>query len=115
MSAPEGSQVNELLCSYAALVLSDCEAEITEESLNAVISAAKGSVPAHFASIFAKVAGAKPVSELIAAASNVSAGPSSGAPAAGAPAGDAPAAEEAKKESSSEDVGGAGGMFEDDY
>merc|ERR1712070_605508 len=105
MSAPEGNQKNELLCAYAALLLSDCEQDITEESLNAVIGAASCSVPAHYAAIFAKVAGMKDLKELVDAASTVSAGPA-GPAAAGPAAGAAEAKEEEKKESSSEEDDG---------
>merc|ERR1711957_148234 len=53
MSAP--TNTNELFCSYAALLLSDCEQDVTEDGINAVVKAAGGSVPASYAAIFAKV------------------------------------------------------------
>merc|ERR1711865_399626 len=109
MSAP--TNTNELFCSYAALLLSDAEADITEDSINAVVKAAGGSVPASYAAIFAKVAGMKPVAYLVEAASAVSSGGGGGG-------GGAAAAAEAKKKSSSssDDGGGGGAMFdEEDY
>merc|ERR1712160_94021 len=63
MSAP--TNTNELFCSYAALLLSDCEQDVTEDGINAVVKAAGGSVPASYAAIFAKVAGIKSVSSLV--------------------------------------------------
>merc|ERR1712118_295431 len=105
MSAPEGNQKNELFCSYAALLLSDCGADVTEDNLNAAISAAGGLVPGCYTSLFAKVAAMTSVSELVEGASQ----PGSAA------GGDAPKEEAKKESSSSDDAGGAGGMFEDDY
>merc|ERR1711977_396057 len=116
MSAPEGNQKNELFCSYAALLLSDCGADVTEDNLNAAISAAGGSVPGCYTSLFAKVAAMTSVSELVEGASQPgSGGGGSGAAAAPAAGGDAPKEEAKKESSSSDDAGGAGGMFEDDY
>merc|ERR1711935_111557 len=105
MSAPEGSQANELMCSYASLLLADCGAEVSADSMNAVISAAGGSVPASYSAIWAEVAGMKDLNELVEAASK----------AGGGAGGDAPAAAEKKKTSSSSDDGGGGGaMFEEE-
>merc|ERR1711906_15807 len=105
MSAP--TNTNELFCSYAALLLSDCEQDVTEDGINAVVKAAGGSVPASYAAIFAKVAGLKSVGSLVEAAS-------AGGGGAGGDA--APAAAEKKKTSSSSDDGGGGGaMFDEDY
>merc|ERR1711967_125096 len=117
MSAPEGNKKNELFCAYAALLLADCEAEVSEDNLNAAISAAGGSVPGYYTSLFAKVAGMNPVSELIEGASSVGAGAGGVAASGAAPTGGDAPKEEAKKESSSSDDagGGAGGMFDDDY
>merc|ERR1711906_97777 len=95
MSAP--TNTNELFCSYAALLLSDGEQDVTEDGINAVVKAAGGSVPASYAAIFAKVAGLKSVGSLVEA------------PAAGGDA--APAAAEKKKTSSSSDDGGGGGAM----
>merc|ERR1711957_1123550 len=106
MSAPEGSQANELMCSYASLLLADCGAEVSADSMNAVISAAGGSVPASYSAIWAKVAGMKDLNELVEAASKAGGGGGGG---------DAPAAAEKKKTSSSSDDGGGGGaMFEEE-
>merc|ERR1712216_816968 len=117
MSAPEGNAKSELLCAYAALLLSDCDKEINEESINDVVAAAGcDSVPAWYAAMFAKVAGMKPVKDLVESASSISAGPSSAGPAVASAGGDDAKEEEAAKESSSEeDDGAAMGMFGDDY
>merc|ERR1711865_486892 len=104
MSAP--TNTNELFCSYAALLLSDCEQDVTEDGINAVVKAAGGSVPASYAAIFAKVAGIKSVSSLVELASAVGGGGGGGAADAGAAA---PAAAAEKKKSSSSDDGGGGG------
>merc|ERR1712110_1069035 len=105
MSAP--TNTNELFCSYAALLLADADQEVPEDSLNAVISAAGGAVPASYAAIFAKVAGMKPVNDLVEAASKVGGGGDAGAAAA------APVEEKKKSSSSSSDGGGGAGMFDE--
>merc|ERR1711939_685793 len=86
---------NDLMCSYAALLLADAEQEVTAANITTVTKAAGGSVPAYYAQIFEKVAGMNSVADMIKNAGKVG----GGAPAAG---GAAPAAA-AAKESSSED------------
>merc|ERR1712216_27795 len=105
MSAP--TNTNELFCSYAALLLADADQEVSEDSLNAVISAAGGAVPASYAAIFAKVAGMKPVNDLVEAASKVGGGGGGGGAGAAAAA---PVEEKKKSSSSSSDGGGGAGM-----
>merc|ERR1712167_565107 len=102
MSAP--TNTNELFCSYAALLLADADQEVSEDSLNAVISAAGGAVPASYAAIFAKVAGMKPVNDLVEAASKVGGGGGGGDAGAAAAA----PVEEKKNSSSSSSDGGGG-------
>merc|ERR1712100_938126 len=89
---------NEMLCSYAALMLADAEIDITADNLNTAIGAAGGSVPAYYAAIFEKVAAARSVSEMVEKA-GAGGGGGGGAAAGGA----APAAEAAKEESEEEE------------
>merc|ERR1711935_263400 len=112
MSAP--TNTNELFCSYAALLLSDCEQDVTEDGINAVVKAAGGSVPASYAAIFAKVAGIKSVSSLVELASAVGGGGGGGGGGAADAGAAAPAAAAEKKKSSSDDGGGGGAMFADE-
>merc|ERR1712227_1091481 len=89
---------NDLMCSYAALLLADAEQEVTAANITTVTKAAGGSVPAYYAQIFEKVAGMNSVADMIKNAGKGGGG-GGGAPAAG---GAAPAAAAAKV-SSSED------------
>merc|ERR1719238_823516 len=107
---------NELLCSYAALLLADAEKDVTADNLNTVIKAAGGSVPAYYSAIFEKVATVNPVAEMIEKASKVGGGGGGGAAAGGA----APAAAAAPKKKTTteeDDMPAAGGLFDeaDDY
>merc|ERR1711937_516220 len=87
---------NDLMCSYAALLLADAEQEVTAANITTVTKAADGSVPAYYAQIFEKVGG----------------GGGGGAPAAG---GAAPAAAAAKVSSSEdEEAAPAASIFGDD-
>ena len=48
-----GADKDQLVTSLAAIVLSDSGADITAESLNAVIAASGNQVPAYYATLFA--------------------------------------------------------------
>merc|ERR1711868_354687 len=97
---------NDLMCSYAALLLADAEQEVTAANITTVTKAAGGSVPAYYAQIFEKVA------DMIKNAGKVGGGGGGGAPAAG---GDAPAAAAAKVSSSEdEEAAPAASIFGDD-
>ena len=104
---------DELVCSYAALMLHDDGLEITAEKLSKVIKASGNEVDSYWPGLFAKALKSANVDELL--ASVVTAGP---AVAAGPAGGDAPAAEEKKEEKKeeAEDVD-MGGLFgdEDEY
>lgn len=117
MSAPSANQKNELFCSYAALLLQDCGGELTADNMNAVISAAGGSVPAFYTSLYAKVAENTDFAELVKNASTPGSGGGGGGGSAAAPAagGDAPKEAAKKESSSSSDGGGGAGMFDEDY
>lgn len=53
------AQKDELVCTYSSLVLHDSEAEITAESMNAVIKAAGLSVEAYWTTLFSKMVAGK--------------------------------------------------------
>merc|ERR1712178_294400 len=75
---------NDLMCSYAALLLADAEQEVTAANITTVTKAAGGSVPAYYAQIFEKVAGMNSVADMIKNAGKVGGGAGGAAPAAAA-------------------------------
>ncbi len=91
VSALSKAQKDELVCTYAALLLHDGELEITEEKLNKVISASANSVEGYWPGLFAKALKGRNVNDII---SNAAAA----APATAAPVAAGKAAPEAKKE-----------------
>merc|ERR1712050_752169 len=84
---------DELVCTYAALLLHDSELDISEDKLNKVIKASGNKVEPYWPGLFAKALDGQDIGKLL---SNVG----TGAPAAGGAAagGGAPAAKEEKKE-----------------
>jgi len=69
-------QRNELVCTYAALLLHDGDLEITEEKLNKVILASGNKVEGYWPGLFAKALRGKDIGALLAnAGSSGSAGP----------------------------------------
>ena len=106
---------DELVCSYAALMLHDDGLEITAEKLSKVIKASGNEVDAYWPALFAKALKNANIGELL--TNVVTAGPAAG-PVAAAAGGDAAPAEE-KKEEKKEEVEDVdmGGLFgdEDDY
>merc|ERR1712139_690088 len=100
---------NDLMCSYAALLLADAGEEVTAANITTVTKAAGGSVPAYYAQIFEKVAAMNSVSDMIKDAGKVGTGGGGGGGAA------APAAAAAKKVTSSDDndmaAPAGGGLF----
>ena len=93
VSALSKTQKDELVVTYAALLLHDGELEITEEKLNKVISASGNSVEGYWPGLFAKALKGRSVNDIISNAA-ASAAPATAAPVASGKA--APA--EAKKE-----------------
>merc|ERR1711957_452760 len=79
-------QKDELVCTYAALMLHDGELEISEEKLKKVITASGNNVEGYWPGLFAKALKGKNIADMLMNA---------GAPAAAAAA--APAKEEKKK------------------
>jgi len=68
-------QRNELVCTYAALLLHDGDLEITEEKLNKVILASGNKVEGYWPGLFAKALRGKDIGGLLANAGSGSAGP----------------------------------------
>eukprot|EP00601_Ochromonadales_sp_CCMP2298_P000756 CAMPEP_0173183534 /NCGR_PEP_ID=MMETSP1141-20130122/8446_1 /TAXON_ID=483371 /ORGANISM="non described non described, Strain CCMP2298" /LENGTH=121 /DNA_ID=CAMNT_0014106749 /DNA_START=35 /DNA_END=400 /DNA_ORIENTATION=+ len=105
----EGVDKDQLVISLAAILLTDSKADITAESLDAVVSASGNSVPAYYSTLYAKYI------EKSGGLDKFFAGPGSGggaavaAPAAGAPA--AAAAPEAPKEEEVDALAGGMDMF----
>merc|ERR1712070_1001982 len=106
---------NELLCSYACMMLADSEAEVTADNINAAIAAAGASVPPFYAALFEKVNAAAEggFGKLIENSSKVGGGGGGGGGAPAAASGGAAAP--AKKESSSEEeeMAAGPGLFDD--
>ena len=94
VSALSKQNKDELVVTYAALLLHDGDLEITEEKLNKVISASGNSVEGYWPGLFAKALKGRNINDLIANAA-ASSGPATAAPVAATTAA-APA--EAKKE-----------------
>ena len=102
---------DELMVTYAALILNDDGVTINADNINKLIKAAGGSVEPYWPSLFANLLQGRDVNELLLNAG--AAGPSAGpAGAGGAAAGGDDAAEEAaeeeaeeEEESSSEEMG----------
>jgi len=82
-------QKDELVCTYAALMLHDGELEISEEKLKKVITASGNSVEGYWPGLFAKALKGKNIADMLMNA-GAAAAPAAGAPvaAAGAPAAD---------------------------
>merc|ERR1712072_63207 len=101
---------NELLCSYASLILASAEADVTADNINALIKAAGGKVPAYYPALWEKVNAASPITEAVKKAGTVGTG-GGGAPAAGA-AGAGPAAAAAvEEEEEEEEMAPAANLF----
>jgi large subunit ribosomal protein LP1 len=94
VSALSKAQKDELVVTYAALLLHDGELEITEEKLNKVISASANSVEGYWPGLFAKALKGRNINDLIA-----NAGASASAPASAPAASSAPVVAEKPKES----------------
>lgn len=90
-SSLSDGQRQELLCTYAALVLSDEGLDISAENIQKLVTASGGSVESYMPSLFARALQGHKITDLISGAGSVAAvaAPAAGAPAAGA--GDAPA------------------------
>ncbi|PFH33348.1 ribosomal protein RPP1 [Besnoitia besnoiti] len=97
-SIPE-AQKQELLCTYAALILSDDNMEVTAENIQKLVTASGNTVEPYMPTLFARALEGQNITELISNAGSCAAA----APAAAAPAaGDAPAAGAAKEEKKEE-------------
>merc|ERR1711957_182771 len=86
-------QKDELVCTYAALMLHDGELEISEEKLKKVITASGNNVEGYWPGLFAKALKGKNIADMLMNAGAAAA--PAGAPVAAAAA--APAKEEKKK------------------
>jgi large subunit ribosomal protein LP1 len=97
VSALSKAQKDELVCTYAALMLHDGELEISEDKLKKVITASGNSVEGYWPGLFAKALKGKNIGDLLANAGSAAAPVAAAAAPAGAPAGGAPAKKEEKK------------------
>ncbi|EAK87962.1 60S acidic ribosomal protein LP1 like protein of possible plant origin [Cryptosporidium parvum Iowa II] len=103
------SQVQELICSYAALVLSDGGVPVTSENIKKIISAAGGSVEPYFPGLFAQALSTTNVSDIVAGCGAASvAVPVAGGAGAGAAqdSGASAAADDKKKKEEEEEEEG---------
>ncbi|KAH8583290.1 60S acidic ribosomal P1 [Cryptosporidium sp. chipmunk genotype I] len=99
------SQVQELICSYAALVLSDGNVPVTSENIKKIVSAAGGSVEPYFPGLFAQALSTTNVSDIVAScgAASVAAPAACGGGAAAAQDSGASAAADDKKKKEEEE------------
>lgn len=81
VSALSKAQKDELVCTYAALMLHDGELEISEDKLKKVISASGNSVEGYWPGLFAKALKGKNIADMLAnAGSSAAAAPVAAAP-----------------------------------
>merc|ERR1719240_1157220 len=106
---------DELVVSYAALMLHDDKLEITTEKLNKIIKASGNEVEPYWPMLFAKALKGQDVGALLAniGSAGGAAGPAAAGPADAGAAAEAPKEEDKKKEDEPEDVD-MGGLFGDD-
>merc|ERR1712113_221492 len=111
-----GTQKDQLVCTYAALLLHDGDLEISEQKLSQVIKASGNTVEGYWPGLFAKALKGQDIAKLL---SNVGSGAPAAAGAAPADAGAAAGGDDKKKEDDKkgeeedEDID-MGGMFGDD-
>merc|ERR1712205_163055 len=86
---------NELLCSYATLILASAEMDVTADNINTLVKSAGGSVPAFYPALFEKVNATVPVTEMVKKAGEVGTGGGAGG---GAPTAAAAVEEEEEEE-----------------
>merc|ERR1712146_530677 len=106
---------NELLCSYASLILASADMDVTADNINSLVGAAGGSVPSFYPALFEKVNAACTVKEMVKKAGEVGSGGGGGgaaAPAAGG--GGAAAAAAVEEEEEEEEMAPAANLFGDD-
>jgi large subunit ribosomal protein LP1 len=96
VSALTKQQKDELVCTYAALMLHDGELEISEEKLKKVITASGNSVEGYWPGLFAKALKGKNIADML-QNGGAAAAPAGGAPAAAAA--EAPAADKKAEKS----------------
>ena len=100
---------DQLVCTYAALLLHDGELEISEDKLNKVIKASGNAVEGYWPGLFCRALKGQDITKILSSVGQAA------APAAGAAAGGAAApVEEKKKEAEPEEDVDMGGMFGDD-
>jgi large subunit ribosomal protein LP1 len=94
---------DELLCSYAALILHDEKADITADNINKLVKAAGGEVEAYWPTLFARALKSVQIGDLLKNASAApAAAPAAGAGSASPKKGSASPKKEAKKEEEEE-------------
>merc|ERR1712098_266736 len=106
------TNINELACTYSALMLADDDVAVTADKITTILKAANVDVEPIWPSLFAKALQGINIKDLI---TNVGSGVGAAAPAAGgaaAPAGETAAAEEKKEESEESDDDMGFGLFD---
>jgi large subunit ribosomal protein LP1 len=106
-------QRQELLVTYAALVLHDGKVELTEDNLEKVVSAANGTVQPFWFKLFSQLLHGKDLGELLLSSGSAGgAAPPAGGAAPAAAAGAAAAAKEEEEEPEEEDADLGFSLFE---
>nr|AKE98494.1 60S ribosomal protein P1 [Toxoplasma gondii RH] len=103
-SALPEAQKQELLCTYAALILSDDKMDVTAENIQKLVVASGNTVEPYMPTLFARALQGQNIADLISnAGACAAAAPAAAAPVAGGDAGAAPAKEEKKEEPEEEE------------
>nr|PIM05258.1 ribosomal protein RPP1 [Toxoplasma gondii COUG] len=103
-SALPEAQKQELLCTYAALILSDDKMDVTAENIQKLVVASGNTVEPYMPTLFARALQGQNIADLISnAGACAAAAPVAAAPVAGGDAGAAPAKEEKKEEPEEEE------------
>eukprot|EP00388_Colpodella_angusta_P001807 GDKJ01005441.1.p1 GENE.GDKJ01005441.1~~GDKJ01005441.1.p1 ORF type:complete len:114 (+),score=50.71 GDKJ01005441.1:56-397(+) len=92
------AESQELMVSYAALILADAEAEITADKLAKIVAAAGGKVESYLPALFARFLATAKMSDLLASVGSGAGAAAPAAAAAAAPAAAAAAAPAPKEE-----------------
>lgn len=98
VSALSKQQKDELVCTYAALMLHDGQLEISEDKLKKVISASGNSVDGYWPGLFAKALAGKNIGDMLMNAGSSAAAAPVAAAAGGDAGADKAAADKKKKE-----------------
>ena len=114
VSALSKDAKDQLVCTYAALLLHDGELEISEDKLNKVIKASGNAVEGYWPGLFCKALKGQDITKILSNVGSASAAPAAAGAAAGAAAA-APVEEKKAEVEEDVDMGDLFGGGDDDY